>query len=265
MPIELILLLLLIGAGTGSVSAIIKITPALIAIPTLYFFLPIFGASLDDVILPVIATTITAFIPTHLYTWIKSMKAGSVDFQRLIDFTPGIVMGAIIGAQLLSLISPFAFKLAFSIIAIIAFLNVVLSSQIESIHGVNINKVARLPIGLLIGVISLVSGNCGQVLAGVLFAINKTKISQRQGSVDGVAVFASIAAMVGFIYPAQGFNDLNLVGFAGAVHLPSVLVLALSHFSFFWFCQNRGNELDRQVLSVSFMVFLIFVLIRLWI
>lgn len=265
MPIELILLLVLIGAGTGSVSAIIKVAPALIAIPTLYFFLPVFDVSLDSLVLPVIATCLTAFIPTYLYVWIKSMKAGAVDFQRLINFTPGIVMGAVVGAQLLSLISPSVFKVAFSIVSIIAILNIVLSSKMESISDVNINKVVQLPIGLLIGVASLISGSCGRVLAEMLFSINKTRPSQRQGTIDGVTVFASIAAMVGFIYPAKAFSHLGLIGFAGAIHLPSILILAISHFFFFWLCQNRGNGLDQKVLSASFMIFLICALIRLWI
>ncbi|ETX11652.1 hypothetical protein MUS1_09295 [Marinomonas ushuaiensis DSM 15871] len=265
MPIELILLLLFIGAGTGSVSAIIKTSPVLVAIPALYFFLPVYDLSLDSVILPVIATCLTAFIPTYLYTWIKSMKGGLVDFQRLINFTPGVVMGAVIGAQILSLINPNVFKVAFTIISIAGIFNIILSAKIEAVKSVNIGKFARLPIGLLVGVASLISGNCGRVLAGYLFAINKTSLIHRQGTIDGVVVFVSIAAMVGFIYPAQTFNDLGLTAFAGAIHLPSVLVLAVSHFFFFWFCENRGNELDKKVLSISFMCFLAFALIRLWI
>jgi len=265
MPIELILLLLFIGAGTGSVSAIIKIAPALIAIPTLYFFLPVFNVSFDDFVLPVIATCLTAFISTHLYTWIKSMKNGAVDFQRLINFTPGVVMGAVVGAQLLSLISPAFFKVAFSIISIVGILSFAFSTKIEGTKSLSVSKAFQLPVGFLVGVASLISGNCGRVLAGCLFSINKTSLAKRQGTIDGVVVFSSIAAMVGFIYPARTFNDFGLTAFAGAIHLPSLLVLTASHFFFFWLCENKGSELDKKVLSVSFMLFLTFALIRLWI
>lgn len=265
MPIELILLLVLIGAGTGSISALIAVAPTLIAVPTLYFFLPVFGVSFDDVILPVIATCLTAFMPTHLYAWIKSMKLNVVDFQCLINFTPGIVMGAVVGAQLLSLITPLIFKIAFSTISIFAILNVIFGVKINNIRDVNMNKFAQLPIGLLIGVASLLSGNCSQVLVGYLYAINNTHFSQRQGTIEGVAAFASIAAMVGFIYPAKAIDSLDFFGFSGAIHLPSVLILAISHFFFYWLCQGRGNKLDKSVLSIGFVIFLACSLMRLWI
>tara|TARA_R110001632_G_scaffold42342_1_gene107036 strand:- start:50661 stop:51461 length:801 start_codon:yes stop_codon:yes gene_type:complete len=263
--IELILLFILIGAATGAISSIIKIAPTLIAIPTLYFFLPVFSLSLQDLMLPAIATCITAFIPTHLYAWIKSMKHGEVDSQHLINFAPGIAMGGVIGAQLLSLASFLVFKIGFTLIALIAILNIILRSRTKKTPSIAINKLGHIPIGLFIGTMSLVSGNCGHTLGESLSTLKAVDQRQRQGSINGFVVFASIAAMVGFIFPAQSFDQATLSGFSGAIHVPLMLVLAFSHLFFYWLCRNRGNTLDKSVLSISFVIFVTCSLVRLWV
>ncbi|WP_421852000.1 TSUP family transporter [Marinomonas sp.] len=263
--IEMFFLLLFIGAATGSVASVTKIAPALIAIPALYFFLPVFNLSFQSLMLPVIATCIIAFIPAHLHAWITSMKKGEVDSQQLINFAPGVAMGGVIGAQLLSLSSLLIFKMAFSLIALISVVNIVFRPQLDKMQAVQIGKSWCLPIGLIVGVLSLLSGNDGRVLGNLLCTLKKIEKTQHQGTSDGFVVFASIAAMIGFIYPAQTFDHLGLSGFAGAVHLPFMIILSCSHWFFYWLCRSKGNELDKNVLSISFVVFIVCSLIRLWI
>lgn len=263
--IEMFFLLFFIGAATGSIASVIKIAPALIAIPALYFFLPVFNLSFERLMLPAIATCITAFIPAHLYAWIISMKKGEVDSQQLINFAPGIAMGGVIGAQILSLSSVFVFNIAFSLIALIAVTNVFFLARPEKIYVAQVGKTWNLPIGLIIGVLSLMAGNCGHALGCLLCSFKKVEAKLQQGTSNGFVVFASIAAMIGFIYPAQTFDHIGLSGFAGAVHLPSMIILSCSHLFFYWLCHNRGNELDKSVLSISFVVFIAFSVLRLWI
>ncbi|NLQ16385.1 sulfite exporter TauE/SafE family protein [Marinomonas sp. M1K-6] len=259
------MLLIFMGAATGAISSMIYVAPALIAIPALYFFLPVFDLSFQALMLPAVATCIVAFIPAHLYTWVKAMQQGEVDSQSLINFAPGIAMGGVIGAQLLSLINMVVFNLAFSFIAAVAVIHILFQAKIESRRAIAIPKLAHLPVGLLVGTLSLLSANCGSVLAKGLCTLNKTKAGQRQGTVDGLVVFASIAAMVGFIYPAKNVDNMGLGGFAGAVHLPSACILAASHLFFYWLCRQRGNALDKRVLSISFVVYAVLSLLRLWI
>jgi uncharacterized membrane protein YfcA len=263
--IEMFILLLFIGAATGSVASVIKIAPALIAIPALYFFLPVFDLSFHSLMLPSIATCITAFIPANLYAWISSMKKGEVDSQQLINFAPGIAMGGVIGAQLLSLSSLLVFEVAFSLIALIAVINIVLRLRLERVHALQSRKSWNLLIALSVGALSLLAGNCGRVLGSLLCTFKKVEPKHHQGTSDGFVVFTSIAAMIGFIYPAKTFNQMELSGFAGAVHLPSMIILSCSHMFFYWLFRNLGNELDKSVLSISFVVFLFFSIIRIWI
>jgi uncharacterized protein len=263
--VELILLLLFIGAATGSISAVINIAPALIAIPTLYFFLPVFDLSFQNLMLPTIATCIAAFVPAHLYAWIQSMQRGEVDSQNLIRFAPGIAMGGVIGAQVLSLIGLWGFKIAFSFIAAIAIANILFHSRLETSFALFTRKRIHLPIGLMIGTISLLSGNCGGVLAKSLCILKKIHPQYRQGTTDGLVVFASIAAIVGFVYPAKGFDEDGVLGFAGAIHLPSALILGCSHLFFYQLCRHKGNALDKRVLSISCVIFMACSVLRLWV
>jgi uncharacterized protein len=264
LTIELILLLIVIGAATGATSSTIHVSPTLIAIPTICFFLPVFGLSLSLYVLPIVATCIAAFMPTHLYSWIQAMRRQDVDSLCLIRYAPGIAMGGVIGAQLLSITNLLIFNIAFSVVAFLAVVNVVVEMRRGKTTLFVLDKVGRLPAGLFIGVLSLLAGNAGGVLARTLCVPKNTAPNHQQGTIEGLVVFASIAGMVGFIYPAQAMSVMPLSGFAGAVHLPSVLVLACSHGFFYWLCRHQGNRLDKNVLWVSFIVFMACSVIRLW-
>ena len=262
--IEFFLLLFFIGAATGSVASVIKIAPALIAIPALYFFLPVFDLSFQILMLPVIATCIAAFVPTHLYAWILSMKLAKVDSQQLIHFAPGVAMGGVIGAQLLSFSGVLIFKVFFLVLSLVAIKTIVFTKELEKNPANKFVTPWKLPIGLVLGIISLLGGNCGRVVAELLCRKVGVIKTQQQGTVEGLVVFTSIAAVIGFIYPAQSFDNMGEAGFAGAVHLPSMIILAISHFLFFHLCRNRGNELDRRVLKISFAIFLLLSVGRFW-
>ena len=265
MSVELMLVLLFVGAGCGAVSALIAVSPMLIAFPALYFFLPVFGVSLEDALLPIIATCLVAFIPVHMSVWIKAMKQGKVDFQQLVYFSPGIAMGGVIGAQLLSIINVITFQVMFSAVAVWTMVHLALRLRASSQAKVSVNTNLHLPLGLTVGVLSVIAGNCGRSLGESLIAINgSSDKDKRKGTLDGFVVFTSIAAMVGFIFPAQSFDHLALSGYAGAVHLPSLLILMLVYSVCFWLCHRKGNELDRIILSIGLIIFIACTLLRLW-
>jgi len=234
---EIFLLWVLIGAATGSVTALIKTSPTLIAIPCLYFFFPVFDLSFEGLMLPIVATCIIAFIPANLYAWLSSMRSGAVDHQTLMKYAPGIAMGGVIGAQLLSLIDITTFKFLFSCMAVIAILSSVFfikyENESEDKNITTESRMTNLPLGLAIGGMSLITGSNGEVFSRILCQFKKIALSRQQGTVEGLVLFSSIAALVGFVYPAQSFDHYNLSDFVGALHIPSVTILAISHLFFF--------------------------------
>lgn len=264
LSIEMILFLLFIGSATGSITALIRVSPTFIGVPAAYLFFPVFDYSFEDHVLPIVATSITAFIPVQLYIWINAMKANAVDPTSLIYFAPGIAMGGVIGAQLLSIVSVLVFKAAFSMMVVVALFSLLFPIKTEKINDKTLKRFTDLPTGLLVGLVSLLSGNNGQDLGFMLSRFKKISLNLIDGTTAGFVVFTSIAAMIGFIFPAKPFNDMGLLGYAGAIHLPSLVILALSHTFFYWLCRNRGNTLDTKVLAVSIAIFLACSVVRLW-
>ncbi|MCB5160306.1 hypothetical protein [Marinomonas algarum] len=126
------------------------------------------------------------------------------------------------------------------------------------------NRLLRLPIGLFLGSVSVISGTSGQAILTRLNRWQGVLPSKINGSTDGLALFAAIAAMVGFLYPAQSSKTFDLIGFAGAVHLPSAVLLGMSYGLGYWFCLGRGNTLDKRVLSLCVAVYLLCSLVRFW-
>lgn len=268
--IDIILLLLFIGAATGSTSSLISIAPAVIAIPSMFFFFPVLGLSFDEWLLPIMATVLTAFLPIHCWLWFRFMRQGSVDIQRLTQFASGVAMGGVIGAQLLSLISLSVFKVIFSLVAFFTLINLVRSVPFGLFKQAEISRFVRLPVGLLLGAMAILSGNITQsvgVIAGSDdegFSKKKERSIQKRGTIEGLVAFASFAAMVGFLFPAQAQTVSDMAGFIGAIHFPSAFVLAISHGLFFWLCDRKGSDFDKRVLSLSVAVFIGCSLFRLW-
>ncbi|MCB5161928.1 hypothetical protein [Marinomonas algarum] len=114
LDIELLLLLMTVGCLTGALSALIRTPPELIAIPSLVFFLPLLGLSIDDTLVPIVATCIVAFIPVCLYRWVSAMQKQTVDMDQLTKSASGVAMGAVIGAQLLSFSPVWLFYVGFT-------------------------------------------------------------------------------------------------------------------------------------------------------
>ncbi|MCV2402775.1 sulfite exporter TauE/SafE family protein [Marinomonas sp. C2222] len=264
MTIELTLFLMLIGIVAGVLSKAVNFSPAFIAISAAYFFLPIFNTSLEHALLSVVATSIFSFLPMHIYTWLESMRSKSIDFPMLVQFSPGIALGAIIGAQVLSFMNPIVFKVCFSLLVIIYTYNALLSSNLITHKVRKTSKGFSLLVGMLVGGVSLLAGSCGRVLGDSLFSFLSKDLNNKEATVRGFVVFTSIAALIGFAFPAQGFDTHNLFGFTGAVHLPSALIMGLSFSVAYLLCRRQINDLDKNVLIISCVLFLVFTVFRLW-
>ncbi|MBR7888447.1 sulfite exporter TauE/SafE family protein [Marinomonas sp. A79] len=266
--IDLILLLLLIGAATGSTTSLLSISPAVIAIPGMFFFFPVLGLSFDEWLLPVMAMSLTAFLPVHCFVWFRAMRKGDVDIQRLTQFASGVAMGGVIGAQLLSFMDVSVFKAIFSLVALLTLINLVRPVPFALFNQAEVSRFIRLPVGLLFGTLAVVSGNTTQSVSGIASHddhSDKSDALQKRGTMEGLVVFASFAAMVGFLFPAQAQTASDMAGFVGAIHLPSACILAVSHGVFFWLCDRKGNALDRRVLSLSLAAFIGCSIIRFWV
>ncbi|WP_133012948.1 sulfite exporter TauE/SafE family protein [Marinomonas flavescens] len=270
MEIQFLVLLFIIGGVAGSLYATTKIPAPLFVIPVTLLFFPAVGFTQTGALLPIIATAITSFIPLLLMQWVGDMKAQQVDSQALIALSPGASMGGVIGAQIVSFMTPLLFKFSLSFVVLTLMISVFLNSkQLDKsaikkpLMNLN-NHYLRIPIGLFIGIVSVVAGGTGKSLGSAMLTGTPVNERHRDSTAVGLALFVSIAAMVGFSFPAKPFDYSYHDGFIGAIQLLSCLILAVSQLFFYLLCRNKGNSLDKMVLTIGLLLFIVIAVSRVW-
>ncbi|SBS37927.1 Sulfite exporter TauE/SafE [Marinomonas spartinae] len=271
MDIQFIIFLLICGAFSGALFATVKIGSALFIVPTALLFMPVFQLPPSALIVPVIATAITSMVPILLVDWLHYMKTQQIDTHSLIAFAPGAAMGGVIGAQVVSLMTFGTFGLLFGLLVVMAVINVLLlyrpfaeSSKWRCFAQLS-QSAFRLPITLLIGCVSVMSASSGKLFYTVMLQMHTIKKEQVSGVSTGLALFVVVAAMVGFSFPAKAFALSGTHYFIGAVHLPTCMVLAISQLATYLLCRNKGNNLDKGVVHISAVIFLVIAVLRIWI
>ncbi|REG85687.1 TSUP family transporter [Marinomonas pollencensis] len=270
MELQLLILLFVAGGVAGALYTFTQIVAPLFVVCVVLLFLPALGYEYSGVLLPLIATSVVSFIPILLLQWIKDMKAATLDSSVLIALSPGAAMGGVIGAQVVSFMSPLFFKLALSLVAALLLYQVIMQRRSVSLTSkkaqlMNLNvRSLRIPVGLLIGVVSIMAGGVGKVLAETV--LTKTSVIQahRHATAAGVALFVSIAAMVGFSFPALPLSYPQADGFIGGIQWLCCLTLAISQMLFYLLCQGKGNSLDHSVIRIALLVFIAIALSRIW-
>lgn len=270
MELQLLILLFIIGGVAGALYATTQVSTPLFIVSAVLLFLPALGVELSGVLLPVIATSVVSFIPILLLEWVRDMKERKVDSVVLIALSPGAAIGGVIGAQLVSFMSPIYFKVALSILVLLLVYRDWLSARqrLQNTNNAylgNLNSHAlRMPIGLFIGVVSMMAGGAGKIMAETVLTKSSVDHEHRHSTAVGVALFVSIAAMVGFSFPAMPLSLPNTDGFIGGIQLLSCLVLAVSQMLFYLLCREKGNRLDRLVLTIGFVLFMLIAASRVW-
>lgn len=270
MDIQFVVFLIVCGAFSGALFATVKMGSALFIVPTVLIFMPVFQLPPPALIVPVIATAITSMVPILLADWLHDMKTQQVDSSSLIAFAPGAAMGGVIGAQIVSLMTFGTFGLLFGLLVVIAIINVFLLYRPFDVLSKwrcfsQLSQSAfRLPITLLIGCVSVMSASSGKLFYTVMLQMHTVKKQQMSGVSTGLALFVVVAAMVGFSFPAKEFALSGTHYFIGAVHLPTCFVLATSQLATYLLCRNKGNALDKGVVQISAVIFLVIAALRIW-
>lgn len=270
MEIQLAILLLGVGSLGGALYATTRISGTLLTIPTILMFMPVLGFQPSLLLVSVIATCVCSFVPVLLLEWLQDMKQQKVEFALLTSLAPGAAMGGVIGAQVVSFMGGLFFKLALSMVFLVLLFNLIHERLVTKNQGAmtdlnNPNRsLLRMPIGLFVGMISIMAGGTGRALSELWISTFQLTASKISSTAAGIAFFVSVSSLVGFVFPAKELGFMGQEFFVGSIQVVAFLLLAVTQIVFFWLCRNKGNHLDRSVLKFGFAAFMAVCLFRLW-
>lgn len=244
----------------GLLAGMLGIGGGLIIVPLLIYLLPIMGIPPELVVPTAIATSLATVCMTTASASRSHAKHGLMDKFWLARVLPGLSIGAMTGAYLVTVIDPDWLKRIFSVVLIALAARMVLPQKTgEPMISVSKRMVALG--GYVIGTVSGLVGIGGGALT-VPF-LTKMRLPVRQAiaisSLGSFIIGCSSVAM----FIANGWLSDKAAGALGLIHIPAWIGISIASVLMAPMGAKLAHKLPVKQLQRVFAAFLIIVAIQL--
>jgi uncharacterized membrane protein YfcA len=258
--IFIFLICIVMGSVVGVLAGLLGIGGGLIMVPALvYLFVNSLQLDLSLAMPMAIATSLSTIILTGLSASWAHYKLNNLNRFVLIWSGLGIAAGAILGAQLASLMSGEALKNVFAYLVIIIAVQMVIGGRRESVH--RMSKSILVVVGLVTGSMSALMGIGGGSIIVPALVWFKVNIKQAIGCASFCGLMIALFGSASFIH-AGWSNTMLPVGAFGYVYLPASLGIVITSVFTAGLGAKMGARLNTQLLKKIFAGFLVLVSLR---
>jgi hypothetical protein len=242
--VETLLIYLLVGAFVGLIAGLLGVGGGLIIVPVLVFVFQ--GQGVDPTV--IVHLAIGTSLATIAITSISSMRAhhrhGAVQWDVFRRLTPGIVVGALLGAVIADFLPTKAMRLWFGIFELL----VAPRGHLPGALGTNIA-------GGVIGAISAALGIGGGTLTTPFMVWCNFSLRQAVATSSACGLPIALAGAAGFV--ATGWNEPGLPGWSsGYLYWPAFAGIVISSLLFAPLGAKLTHTLPVSVLRRFFAIFL---------
>lgn len=223
---NIVLLVALIAAGSaaGIAAGMFGVGGGVVIVPALFFALTSLGYE-DTAMHIAVGTSLATIIATSVRSVLSHHKLGAVDWSVLKAWVPFIMLGALLGSFLASVMSGEWLTLFFGIVAFL------LAAQL--IWGRPTWRLREdVPKGPLGGAIGMVIGGCSSLMGigGGVFGVSLLvlfgrPVHQAIGTSAGFGAAIGLPAAIGYMYNGWGNAGLPPLSI-GYFSLPGFLIIA---------------------------------------
>ena len=254
----------LIYLGTGAIAGILAgllgIGGGLFIVPVLLFVLPLSGVVSEHLMVIAVATSLATIVITSISSVRAHHKKGAVMWPIFWRLTPGILLGAWLGALVADWLSNIILTGFFGCAVIIIGLQMWLAKQPDQ-SSYQPGKLAFGASGTVIGMISAMIGIGGGSLTVPLLHYWRKPIVKAVATAAAGGLPIAVAGTLGFIFAGWGNSDLPDYSL-GYVYLPAAGLIIISSSLFAPVGAHWAHRVPAQQLKKGFAVFLILVGIK---
>jgi uncharacterized protein len=215
--VELMGLLVLVGALAGFLAGIFGIGGGAILVPVLYECFRLAGVPLKVRMPLCVGTSLAIIIPTSIRSFRAHYARGAVDMSVIRAWWLTILIGVIAGSAIARIAPERLFKYVFVAVAWSAAVRLIFSRESWK-FGDELPKGPLMKVyGLMIGLLSTLMGIGGGLFSNLLMTFYGRPIHQSVATSSALAVLISIPGALGYIY----------AGWPAAAHYPDVAALQL--------------------------------------
>ncbi len=251
---ETLLIFLLVGAFAGTIAGLLGVGGGLIIVPVLALLFQRWGFA-DGIIMHLaIGTSLATIVLTAISSMWAHHKRGAVDWSVFRRLTPGIVVGALLGAVIADFIPTRGLRLFFGVFELVVAVQIGLNLM-ASPHRRLPGNVGMGVAGTVIGALSAVVGIGGGTLTVPFLVWCNSALRNAVATSSATGLPIAIAGAVGFVL--TGWNAPDLPPWStGYLYWPAFAGIALTSLAFAPLGTWLAHTLPVATLRRFFAIFL---------
>ncbi len=226
---QLVAYCLLLGAALGFLAGLLGIGGGMLMVPFMMQILANKGIATDYLVKVAVATSLTTILFTSLSSVRAHHRAGGVRWDLVALLTPGIILGALFGAQLVGFAPARWLELSFGVFLLFTSMTMLKAKKPLAEGAVPKTLPARgalFGVGTLIGVISAMVGAGGGFLTVPYLSNRGVSMKNAVATSAACGVPIALGGALGYIWAGR---NLNLAPFTlGYLYLPGLLLISLA-------------------------------------
>jgi uncharacterized protein len=250
----LVVELLLLGAVTGYLAGLLGIGGGMLMVPFVTFILGAKGFPADYTVKMAVATSLA----TICFTSLSSVRAhhlrGAVLWPIVQLLAPGILVGALVGAQVAAALPPKLLSTVFSLFVAFSATQMLIGRKPKASRTLP-GRAGTFGMGTVIGGVSSLVGAGGAFISVPFMTWCNVKIHDAVGTSAALGFPIALAGTLGYIWAGRDLPAMP-PGSIGYLYLPGLLVIsAASMFTAPWGAR-QAHSMDIRPLQKVFAVVL---------
>jgi uncharacterized membrane protein YfcA len=252
---ETLLIYMAVGAFAGLIAGLFGVGGGLVIVPVLVYVFSHQGMDASELVHMAIGTSLATIVFTSISSVVAHHKRGAVLWPVFWRLTPGIVVGALLGAVIADWMPSIALRRFFAVFEWFVGIQMIINRQ------TNPGRVIPGPLGLLgagslIGTVSAIVGIGGGTLTVPFLVWCNTVMKNAVATSSACGIPIAIAGTAGFIL--TGWSATASVPWSlGYLYLPALVGVAAFSILFAPLGARLAHRLPGEKLKRMFGVFLL--------
>ena len=260
MAVELVIFPIL-GVAAGLIAGLLGLGGGIIVVPVLIFTFSLLGISAELATHMAVGTSLATIVITSLGSVRQHHAKGAVRWDIFRFLAVGLVLGALLGAEVAVRMNARLLQMLFGAFAILIALQMVAGFRPHPNRDVP-GAAGLSAAGVFIGLASAVFGIGGGSLTVPFLTWCNVKMQHAVGTSSAGGMPIAIAGALGFVVTGWDATDLPAYS-VGYVYLPALIGIGLTSVIFAQIGARFAHRIPAQTLKKCFGVILVLVGIKL--
>lgn len=251
--LPMLVLLLLIGAFSGVIAGLLGVGGGIVLVPAFFYAFSALGYAGPTLMRVCIATSLATIIVTSIRSVHAHNRRGAVDWDVLRGWSPGLVVGAVLGVLVVSRLQTTTLQAIFGALALVVAFYLGLGRSEWRLADQMPGRAGRLVLSPAVGLLSVLMGIGGGSFGVPLMTLFNTPIHRAVATASGWGVAIATPSVAMFLFTPVADAPPYTVG---VVNLPAFALIIASSLNTTGWGVRLAHAMNPGPLKKVFAAFL---------